>query len=71
MTIVRPGSHTLMCGDCEVYENGTISGRKTDLPDAAPFGDDVIRFTDHGGVLEYPSPDSQGFKRTWRICTAG
>jgi hypothetical protein len=65
MVIIRPGSHTLTCGDCEVYENGTVSGRwKSSSPDAVMFGEDLIRFTDHGSVMVYPAPDSLGFKKT-------
>jgi hypothetical protein len=27
------------------------------------FGEDVIFFTDHGGELCFPTPDSEGFQR--------
>jgi hypothetical protein len=60
-----PGSTTLICRLCEVTESGTVSGRwKNTAPDRVEFGEVVIRFVDHGSTLEYPSPDSLGYRRT-------
>jgi hypothetical protein len=59
-----PSTTTLWCRECDIFEAGTISGRwLTERRECVIFGEDVIFFTDHGGELCFPTPDSEGFQR--------
>jgi hypothetical protein len=63
MMIPEPDSTKLVCSLCDVSENGAINGRwNTSMPQVIPFGDEMIRFVDHG-KLDYPTPDSAGYER--------
>ena len=64
MVRVMPGAETLTCKQCGVFENGTITGihAVTD-PNPYQLGADMkVDFIDHGGVLRFPSPDSEGYE---------
>ena len=57
-----PVDRDLECGDvrvwckgCDVYEDGTVTGRWTYNPDPFPWGDEAIPFLDHSKV-HFPSP---------------
>jgi hypothetical protein len=59
-----PATTTLWCRECDISEAGTVSGRwPSERRDSVEFGDEVIRFVDHGGKLSFPSPDSEGYQR--------
>lgn len=57
------GSITLACEDCEIWENGTISGRFPAEFVPYHWGEERIEYTDHGSMC-FPSPDSAGYHET-------
>jgi hypothetical protein len=52
---------TSRCLSCEASEN--ILGWQGAPPESMMFGGAEIRFIDHGGPVDYPTPDSHGYKR--------
>lgn len=55
-------STTLRCKSCQTSENiyGWGAGRP---PESTVYCGAVIWFIDHGGPVDYPTPDSHGYQR--------